>query len=476
MKKLLLSFALLIVTFSQAQLSIDNTYLGNGKLNNTVAKLVKQPDNKIIAIGSFTKYDTTDRRQIVRLNQDGSLDTSFDPGSSVGTGTINSVEVLSNGKIMIGGYFVSYNGSATTNLARLNSDGTLDTTFTTSPFSFSNGSTGAIYTIKEQADGKILIGGWFEKHGITNRSGIARLNSDGTLDTTFNPGLGVQNGSNGNHFVHKAIVTPTADIYIGGRYGSFNNLSTSSITKLSSTGTTLTPLIEGTSNLDVVDIALQPDGKILICGSFTSVNSAARGRIARLNTNGTLDNSFGVTNGGTNGWVRTIKLLPSGQVLIAGAFTKYNDINANKIALLSSTGTLNNSFNSSNLPIDHMIESIEVENSNNSIIIAGQFTSVNNNNTDYKYLVRLISSSVVLGTDEVNHSNSKINIYPNPTTDQLTINTNEAIKSVSIFSANGQLVKQDKSKQINVGQLTSGKYTIQVETKEGTHTNHFIKK
>ncbi|MBI4646393.1 MAG: delta-60 repeat domain-containing protein [Bacteroidia bacterium] len=169
---------------------------------------------------------------IVLLNvnpfaQSGSIDLSFNPGTGT-TSTIFTTAIQSDGKIIIGGAFTSYNGTAINRIARLNTDGTLDGTY--------NPGTGASSTVRTtsiQSDGKIIIGGDFASYNGTAINYIARLNADGTLDGTFNPGTGADN--------------------------------------------------------DVYTTAIQSDGKIIIGGNFTSYNGTARNYIARLNTDGTLD-------------------------------------------------------------------------------------------------------------------------------------------------------------------------------------------
>ena len=131
---------------------------------------------------------TTTRNHIGRLNADGSLDTSFDPGAN---GAVYALAVQADGKILVGGYFTTLGGGGTGTttrnyIGRLNADGSLDT-------SFDPGANGAVYALAVQADGKILVGGDFTTlggggTGTTTRNHIGRLNADGSLDTSFDPG------------------------------------------------------------------------------------------------------------------------------------------------------------------------------------------------------------------------------------------------------------------------------------------------
>ena len=166
---------------------------------------------------------------IARLNPNGSLDTGFTPPSLGGEGvTVYSIALQADGKILIGGYFKTVGGVPINYVARLNPDGSLDTTFNPNV-----GGTIGINSIALQSDGKILIGGGFTTIGGVARSYIARLNPNGSVDTTFNP-----NGT---------------------------------------TRRTL-PGIPGSGNVNgsVGSIGVQADGKILIGGSFATIGGVTR--------------------------------------------------------------------------------------------------------------------------------------------------------------------------------------------------------
>jgi len=144
---------------------------------------------KVLVGGNFDLVDGVRRLGIARLNADGSLDAGFDPkkvtyngGSADLRGVVSVVQ--DDGKVLIGGYFwASNNGVNRYGIARLNSDGSLDTGFTASPDY-------SVQAIALQDDGKVLIGGSFNFVNGVSRNGIARLNPDGSLDAGFDPGSG----------------------------------------------------------------------------------------------------------------------------------------------------------------------------------------------------------------------------------------------------------------------------------------------
>ena len=152
--------------------------------DNIINSVTIQPDEKLIIAGDFSSYNGTSIKRIARINTDGSLDLTFNPGGSV-NGFIDKVAVQSDGKIVMAGNFSSYSGTTKNNLVRINSDGSLDTSFDPGV-----GANNRVKSIIIQPDGKIIIVGYFTLYDGTSRNHIARLNSDGSLDTTFNPGAG----------------------------------------------------------------------------------------------------------------------------------------------------------------------------------------------------------------------------------------------------------------------------------------------
>jgi len=182
----------------------DGTY-GDGT-NNTVFTTALQPDGKVIIGGQFTTYNGTARNCIARLNADGSLDATFNPGSGA-DGTVLTTALQPDGKVIIGGFFTTYNGTARNRIARLNADGSLDATFNPG-----SGASHTVRTIALQPDGKVIIGGNFTTYNGTARARMARLNADGSLDATFNPGLGADGT------VRTIALQPDGKVIIGGDF------------------------------------------------------------------------------------------------------------------------------------------------------------------------------------------------------------------------------------------------------------------
>lgn len=350
---------------------------GGGEAGSTVRAIVETPDGKLIIAGDFANYNGTGINRVARLNSDGSLDTSFDVGSGANN-LVYSAATQSDGKVIIGGIFSAYNGSNISYLARLNTDGSLDT-----GFNIGTGPTNSVDTIAVQPDGKIVIGGAFTSFNGTSINRITRLNSDGTLDAGFNVGTGA--GS----IVNSIAIQPDGKILIGGSFTSYNGTSINRIARLDSDGTLDASFTVGTGAGGTVNaVSIQSDDKILISGSFTSYAGTSRNRIARLNSNGTLDTGF-VIGTGPNNIVNSVVSQPDGKVLVAGTFTTYNGAAINRIARLNSNGSFDSDFNTG-AGANNSIYRVVVL-STGKIILSGSFNSYNS--IKVGFIIRLNSDA-----------------------------------------------------------------------------------
>jgi uncharacterized delta-60 repeat protein len=307
---------------------------------------------KVIVVGIFDSYKGSPYNNIIRLNIDGTIDTTFNVGTGF-NGSCFSVEIQSDGKILVGGGFTSYNGvNIGKGIARLNSDGTLDTTFNSgtgisSPASISS----TIHSIGIQTDGKILCtGGFFSYNGIARRN-VCRLNIDGSIDTTFNPGTGLNSivgGSSNPGQVIKQL--SNGDIMIGGNLTSYNGIPLKGAVRVSSTGV-YDPTFEfkyyGNPFLNGVnDFIVTSNGKYLFVGSFYEYDGGVgNDGIVMTNTDGSLYNSFnvgvGIDNFGGYGAISVIELQTNGNFVVGGLFTKYNNVEVREnIVVISPDGSL----------------------------------------------------------------------------------------------------------------------------------------
>lgn len=260
--------------------------------DGSVCALAMQSDGKIVVGGNFTTLGGQARNYLGRINADGSLDLSFNPGA-VGL-IVDTLTIQPDGKILVGGWITKLAGEDRSYLGRLNADGSLDT-------AFNPGADGIVYSMVLQTDGKILVGGVFNTLGGQPCNRLGRLNSDGSLDTSFDPNL---NGS-----VNTIMLQADGKILIGGTFTTVGAVPVARkyIARLNADGSldTSFDLTDGASNT-VYSLALQNDGKIIAGGGFATIGGKARKCLARIaNTEAALQ-SLSVSNTGTAvTWART---------------------------------------------------------------------------------------------------------------------------------------------------------------------------
>ena len=391
-----------VLSYRLARLNEDGTLdtgfnTGEGA-DDTVFDLALQPDNKIILVGAFKRFQNTIKNYIARVNQDGSLDTGFVSGFDA-NGRINAVQLLANGKIIAVGNFASYSGFSRKGIIRLNANGTIDTGF--SPGTGIDTNISTIYSIAVQPDGKIIIGGDFTAYNGISRNNIARLNADGSLDTTFNPGTG------GNDSVDVINVLPDGKIIIAGNLTQYNSVPVNGLARINADGTLDPGFVMGTGfDVPVIyDVKVEPDGKLLIGGSFSNYNGTSVKNLVRLNSDGSVNNSFSNVTGANNA-INTIEFTSDNKILIGGSFTAYNNTGRNRIARLNYDTLSNDSFDRNAFTIypnpakdwaaissDDIIDSIEI------FAVSGKkmLSVANVNHTEYRLNLSALSSGVYLG-------------------------------------------------------------------------------
>jgi len=263
--------------------SIDQTFNPGNGADGLVTSLALQSDGKILMGGDFRAVNGVNRYRVARLTHAGGVDPSFNPGLGADD-TIWSLALSTNGSVVIAGQFNSFNSYPLSHVARLDSSGNVDLTFDTSNL----GLNGTVWAVAPQTDGKVVIGGDFTMVNGFLRSRVARLNADGSLDTTFDPGLGA------NDTVYTVLVQPDRSILVGGAFTQFHTASHHGLTRLLSTGALDPAFSPGSSANDVVySVFFAPDGtRIYVGGSFTEFNSTRRVGLARLFLDGTVDTGF----------------------------------------------------------------------------------------------------------------------------------------------------------------------------------------
>jgi uncharacterized delta-60 repeat protein len=304
---------------------------------DNVNALALQADGKILVGGIFWRLGGQTRNFLGRLNTNGSLDTAFNPGINA---SVSCLAVQPDGKILVGGYFSSLGGQPRSGLGRLTSSGALDTAFNPSlTNSFSGG--GGVSALVVQPDGKILVGGNFTSLGGQARTNLGRLNADGNLDTTFNCSAGRIPKSSADYVTCLALQAD-GKIIVGGHFDALNGQARTNLGRLNPDGSVdagFNPAANNpVLNADVRSVVVQPDGKIIVAGFFTTLGGQARTNIGRLNANGNLDTTFdpGVEAGG---YVEALALQPDWKILVGGVFTTLAGQSRTNIGRLNNTGS-----------------------------------------------------------------------------------------------------------------------------------------
>ena len=343
-----------------------------------MSSIVLQLDGAILVGGSFSNVwgrgtAVSTRTNVARFSSDGALDNDFAP---IVNGAVNTFATQADGKVVIGGLFTRVQPSGATtaltrnHIARLNADGSVDATF-----ELDDG--GRILTSVTQADGRIVVGGTFTSVGGATHNYLARLNADGTVDPTYNPDF--------NGRVYALAYEPgSGKTLVGGAFTTIGGETRNHIARLNPSGTIdseFNPNIDG----QVGVIVLQPDGRILVGGTFNSVTpigataTTSRSNALRLNANGTLDTTFDPS---VNSSVSAIALQSDGKILLGGLFsavapglagnTSAAITSRNFLARFNGDGTLDVPFS----PNPNGQVSTIVVQSDNKIVIGGVFTGL----------------------------------------------------------------------------------------------------
>ena len=330
---------------------VDGTFDAGGP-DNQVEAIVVQADGKILIGGPFSSVNgVANLAHVARLRSDGSVDTSFNPDPGVAgypRGSVHAVAAQQDGKVWAGGNFYYVSGTNRNNVVRFNQNGTLDLDLSLTPdVSIFN-----VCALGVQSDGKVILGLHYASALV---SYLERLNTDGSVDTNF---LAVVAGSISSEAVYSIVVLPDDRLLIGGDFSSVNGYSRNGVARINADGSVDTTFHPGTgANYTVWCVAVQADGKVLVGGSFWTFNGVTRNGIVRLNADGSVDSGFNpgggvhTLNNYPNPPIMCVAGQPDGKTLIGGQFTQFNGTNINYIARLNgdNSSTTNLQFMSSQL-------------------------------------------------------------------------------------------------------------------------------
>ncbi|QAA82406.1 T9SS type A sorting domain-containing protein [Aequorivita sp. H23M31] len=430
--------------------SLDSSFNGDGTLRFNVGQvksfitdLVQQPDGKIL-IGGRTWDNVAGNFALVRLNEDGSFDNTFGTGGiSHITTTENDVSeaisLLDDGKILMAGY--RNNNFA---VAKFNADGSVDTFFGVNGWTvvpFDGLPESYIRAMAIQNDDKIVVSGFSLNFDNRFQIAAARLNADGTIDNSFGTdGTLIFNVGDWNDFSDALALQADGKILIGGHKWIANvhqrhdlivarlNTDGSLDTSYGNNGVATARLVDGANYAS--DMVLQSDEKAILIGS-TVFEGEYKMAMARFNTDGSLDATFG----------------PAGDGMVSVENAGLEDY-GRAVALQA----------------------------DEKIILAGHAYTLDGNNS--MFVVSRFLNDGMVGVEDF--KNTDFRIYPNPAREQLTIEMNDASSTyqVEIYDMLGKKVYNSEIQnkgQINVSSLASGTYLVKLNSNSQTSTVRFVK-
>jgi uncharacterized delta-60 repeat protein len=469
-------------------------------------KIIQLANGKIL-VGGYRTVGSDEDFSVMRLNPDGSLDNTFG-----GTGYVSadfnlnpdilqSMAVQPDGKIVCVGY--TYNGlNADILIMRLLADGGLDNSFGSGgKLTFDGtGGTDEGYDVAVQPDGKIVVVGYVDM-GISNNSYesiIYRLNSDGSPDNTFSfDGKVIPTVSTDVDVFTRVLLQPDGKIVcvgfavtssIDGALMRFNSDGT--VDNTFGTAGKVTTDYTGGATERLYGTCLQPDGKIIVCGTaFVSTDDDFV--VARYNSNGSLDNTFssagfrtvdfGLTD--DNGWATTLQ--SDGKIILVGSHAGTTETSA-VCFRMNADGTLDTDFSSGLAAIFTDVQTDYSDNSftctmqtDGKILIGGSSTSITS--SDYQTIALRILSGLTIGIAEFTKTETAPLLYPNPLKDveqlKYTLQNDEQIsivfldaqgKLISTFVENDKQTKGDHEVELNLpSNLPNGTYFIQIVSPKG---------
>lgn len=448
-----------ITCYSQSGL-LDNTFDTDGMVTTTIGSLdmarsvAIQSDGKIVVVGGSYMGTGVDF-SVVRYNSDGSLDTFFGVGGKVTTDVAglndeaNSVIIQSDNKIVVGGY-CDAGSNKDFALLRYNPDGSLDTSFGMDGITITDFSGSDDYgnSVLIQMDSKIILAGQVS-NGFNNDFGLARYNSDGSLDLSFDTDGMVYTDFGSSYDEGYSVALQNDGKIILGGYTDLNTFLDFAVVRYNSNGSldnsfdgdgkVVTSI--GVFNDNAYSIIIQPDGKIVL-GGYSDNGANNDFALVRYNSDGTLDNSFDMDGkvitplGGTNDEGYSIIIQPDNKIIMAGrrfngpdddfALVRYNtdgdiDLTFDSDGIVTTDFGFNNDYGWS-LGIQNDGKIILAGGSNNDFAVARYLG----------YFIGISENSFEVG----------VYLYPNPTLDMIFVDVENELTNgtFTLFSLTGDVV------------------------------------
>ena len=319
---------------SAAPADIDRAFVFTGGNTSVIRAATLDSQNRLLVAGDFVSFEDGAAVRVLRLAADGSLDSSFTTGTGA-NGSIKAIEILPDQRILLGGEFTIYNSTNSRGLILLQPNGSVDQTFT-SGFS-SDGFSAGVTCLKAIPNGKMMVGGYFSKYANRSAGRYIMITSTGSLADT----RGTQIGANSH--VYDIDLLPDGKMLVSGFFTTVDHHPSACVTRLLATGKVDTTF--STTQLGGVAYTVegQADGKVIIGGNFSNFFGLGQRYLGRLTPTGNLDASY-LGNNGPNLNVYGLTLDPQERLIVAGQFSRFQNIPMTGIGRLLPDGSPDPSF------------------------------------------------------------------------------------------------------------------------------------
>jgi hypothetical protein len=321
-----------------------------------------------------------------------------------------AMKLAQNGGYYAYGNFNGYDGGSSKGIVKILTNGNIDTSFVTGTGFNNYPYSGA--SLLEDSLGKIYVSGAFNTYNTVSSSRIVKLNTDGSIDTSFVVGSGFTGFSIGYTNQMDFNVAKTA-IYVTGLYTTYKGTSSNSFAKVLTNGDIDPSFIIGSGfNNSTISVAVNSDDTLFVTTYATTYKGAAIPSVIKILPNGDRDFSFNVGLGfNTN--VNYVLKTPDDKIIVVGDSTSYNGTTSNGIIKLNQDGTIDNSFVvgigfQGNPPGSQLVASIQLVDNNTKYLCTGGFTSFKGVATNGTVLIDLVGNII-----ETYINNYSLSLYIN---------------------------------------------------------------
>ncbi|MFZ1692896.1 MAG: T9SS type A sorting domain-containing protein [Flavobacteriales bacterium] len=430
-----------------------------------VSRVLELPDGKILMGGFFLNYAGSGKNHMVRLNNDGTVDPTWNPSGIGPSNQVMDIAVMTDGRIVIAGNFSTYNGIASYFITRLLPNGDRDPAFNIPP----NAINGAVLAIDIQNHDKVVaVGEFFTCYGHSMPH-IARFLNTGAVDLSFDIGYGF------NAVTRDILVLPDNRILVGGDFGSYNLIPTWGLAMLQAGGPydasmTMAPGFTGAGST-VRKLLRQPDDKILVGGSFSYHNMQPSNALARINLDGTRDPSF-VSPFYPYAGITALAVQADGMIYAGGEFSggmyDPNVPGPARLNQLLPNGARNDAaYDLGEGPglgteLTAYVRDVFVQ-ADGKVLVGGYFGDFHNPaEIQYRNIIRLHGES---STGIAEQQTQAPLLHPNPSSDNCTLTFSDArTRTLELCDAQGRVLRNERAKGIQhnmqLHALPSGLYLV----------------